>query len=189
MEHTRAEIRDTVNEIRERVSETLDWRHHVERHPGASLAVAVAVGLLVGRGVGGMIRGEDMGDRLRHGYRPAPVETRGEAALSPSPGRRARDGGAVSAPRRVAGETWSRLGGRVETIVNRLVDEVSDVVEASIVPALSNWVRQRLDFSAGSGGRPDAVARPGERPVRGSRVAAPGGPPPYPLPTPMAEQG
>jgi hypothetical protein len=190
MEHTRAEIRNTVDELRERVSETLDWRHYVNRYPGTTLTAALAVGLLVGRGLAGLGRGgEDLGDRLRYGYRGAPGETHGAAALTPAAGRPAGGEAPASGPRRAASQTWSRLGSRVESIVNRIVDEVTDAVEASLVPALSGWVRGRLDFDPAAGGRREGTVRGGERPGRAVYGGGPASPPPYPLPTPMAEPG
>jgi hypothetical protein len=189
MEHTREEIRNTVDELRERVSETLDWRHYVNRYPGTSLTVAAAVGLLVGRGMAGMIRGgEDIGDRLRYGYGGEPGEVYGEAALTPAAGRPAGGEVPASGPRRAASQTWSRLGSRVENIVNRIVDEATDAVEATLVPALSGWIRGRLDFGSAAGERRDGTVRGGERAGRAVYGGGPAGPPPYPLPTPMADQ-
>ena len=41
MEETRGQIRSTVEELRDRVNERLDWRHYVDRYPGSSLTAAV----------------------------------------------------------------------------------------------------------------------------------------------------
>jgi hypothetical protein len=183
MEHTREDIRHTVGELRERVSETLDWRHYVNRYPGTSLTIAMALGLVVGRGVAAMVgRREDIGDRLRHGYSGSPTESYGEAALTPTPGRAMGEESMASGPRRAVSETWSRLGSRVENIVNRVVDEVTDAVEATLIPALSGWVRGRLDFGAASGGgRRDWAPRP-DRPGRGGVYGGgPSGPQHYPM--------
>ncbi len=49
MEATRQSIRETVGELKERVQETTDWRHHVARSPITSLCVAVACGVAVAR--------------------------------------------------------------------------------------------------------------------------------------------
>lgn len=153
MENTRESIRDTVEEIKERVGETVDWHHYVRNYPGTSLSIAAAVGLLVGRGVGMMIGGrrERSAEPAGFGdYRAA--EAYGEAALA-SASYNAEPARPMAGPRRAMNESWSRLGSRVETIVNRVIDELTDAVENALVPTVSSWVRKRLDFGAGDQGR------------------------------------
>jgi hypothetical protein len=159
MENTRESIRGTVEEIKERVGETVDWHHYVRRYPGTTLSIAAAVGLLVGRGAAVMInrRRERSAEPAGFGdYRAA--EAYGEAALaSASYAEPARP---LTGPRRAVNESWSRLGSRVETIVNRVIDELTDAVETSLVPTVSSWVRKRLAFGAGGvGDGSDRVGR------------------------------
>ena len=49
IERARQEIEQSVNALRANVSDTLNWRSFVRRHPGATLAGAMVVGLLIAR--------------------------------------------------------------------------------------------------------------------------------------------
>jgi len=49
MDSTRLSMQDTLEEIKERVQESTDWRRQVSRRPVTSLWVAVAVGLVLAR--------------------------------------------------------------------------------------------------------------------------------------------
>jgi hypothetical protein len=157
MEQTRTSIQDTVEELKERVGETFDWRQYVYRHPGASLGVAVVTGALLGRGVAGLVLGDRAPRYTEHyGYGgDRPAEVSGESALAGTVGRPAPLAEAarpLAGPRRAMTASWGRLGGRVEGIVNRVIDEVTDAIEATLVPALSTWLRSRLDFAAPTAG-------------------------------------
>lgn len=173
METTRVAISSTVGEIREKVGETLDWRHQVNRHPGASLTVAVAAGLMAGRAVASMI-GPRTGDARWREAAGVRSSIQGEAVLDRSVGRAIPESGAAhaSGPRRAVGESWGRLGARTESIVNRLIDEVADAVEGAVVPALGAWVRERLDFGPES--RRQGWVEGDDRPGRAG--VYPGGP-------------
>jgi hypothetical protein len=173
METTRASIRDTVEELRDKVGDTLDWRHYVNRYPGASLTVAVALGMLVGRGITTLVRGngEERSGAERYGYGAyRPVEAFGESALTPTPSRPAsaeEPSQVMAGARRAVNQSASRLGSRLEGIVNRVIDELSDAVETALVPSLTSWVRELLDF-----GQPGAGRRGRES---GSQRVEPGG--------------
>ena len=60
METTRARITGTVGELRENVTRAVDWREQVKTHPGAALATAGAVGLLLAYWVRRWIRREGL---------------------------------------------------------------------------------------------------------------------------------
>ena len=49
IERARKEIEQSVNALRANVSDTLNWRSFVRRHPGATFAGAMVVGLLIAR--------------------------------------------------------------------------------------------------------------------------------------------
>ena len=49
MDATRQSIRDTVDELKERVHENADWRHYVAPRPITSLVVAAACGVALAR--------------------------------------------------------------------------------------------------------------------------------------------
>jgi len=49
IERARQDIEQSVNALRDNVSDSLNWRTFVRRHPGATFAGAVAAGLLIAR--------------------------------------------------------------------------------------------------------------------------------------------
>ena len=49
IERARQEIEQSVNDLRANVSDTLNWRSVVRRHPVAAFGGALVVGLLVAR--------------------------------------------------------------------------------------------------------------------------------------------
>lgn len=49
IERARQEIEESVNALRDNVSETLNWRSFVRRHPAAVFCGAVAAGLFLAR--------------------------------------------------------------------------------------------------------------------------------------------
>ena len=51
IERARQDIEQSVNALRANVSETLNWRSFVRRHPGACFAGAMAAGLLIARAI------------------------------------------------------------------------------------------------------------------------------------------
>ena len=65
LDAARESIRETVDEIEERLHRAVDWRSYVGRSPWIALAVAVGAGVLVGRALSGR-----RGPRLP--YPPAP---------------------------------------------------------------------------------------------------------------------
>jgi hypothetical protein len=161
MEHTRASIRDTVGELREKVSEATDWRHYVNRYPGMSLTLAVGVGMLVGRGLAGFLpkgNGDDA-DRAESygagygGYNPRVRESYGESALLPAAASAAGEGRSamgewLKGPKQVMGQSAARLGSRAESILNRIIDELADAVEQA-VPAFTSRLTSYIDPGRG----------------------------------------
>ena len=49
IERARQEIEQSVHDLRANVSQSLNWRTLVRRHPGACFAGAMVVGLLIAR--------------------------------------------------------------------------------------------------------------------------------------------
>ena len=49
IERARQEIEQSMNALRTNVSDSLNWRSYVRRHPGAAFAGAVILGLLIAR--------------------------------------------------------------------------------------------------------------------------------------------
>lgn len=164
MEETRSQIRSTVEELRGKVNETLDWRHYVDRYPGTSLTVAVAVGMLLGRSLGALVRRDDDDAAETYGsYRTA--EGYGESGFTAAASTAASRAAGIaesayaaaeptlSTARRAVGQSVSRLGSRAEGILNRLIDEMTDAVETTLIPALTGRFRGLIDFDRRGGRR------------------------------------
>jgi hypothetical protein len=137
MEATRVSLRETVQELRGRVSETMDWRTYVDRYAGVMLVGATVAGVLVGRAVGTRLGGNDSEARTAEGYVVAPSE---RASIARS--------GTFTVMR----GSWSRAGSRLEGIVNRVIDELADLLEHGAVPAMMARLRAatRLEQSSGT---------------------------------------
>jgi hypothetical protein len=137
MEDSRASISETVGEIREAVTHAIDWRERVKTHPGASLGIAAGTGLIVGRWIGGKITRPDM-----TGHIP------GEAATAwTRPSHPTSLGASQTSPRMLDG-TIHRAASRAEGLVNRVIDEVADAVEAGALMPLFSRLRDFLYSSA-----------------------------------------
>jgi hypothetical protein len=196
MEQTRASIRDTVVELRGRVSDAVDWRQHVGRHPAAGLAIAAAAGLLLGRGLAALtMRDGEEGEYGQPyemaGYRGAEVY-QGESTFAAAP-RAARSAFKMAEPalagaRRAVGHSVARLGSRAEGILDRLIDEMTDAVESTLVPALIDRFRRLIDIDRR--GPRGAVGPGGEGRFREERASpgGPAGPQHYPTQGRTAEQ-
>jgi hypothetical protein len=151
MEQTRSQIRSTVEELKDRVNERLDWRHYVDRYPGSSLTAAVALGVLLGRCAAGFTRRSGRaGDEpyAYGGYRTA--ERYGESGFTATATAAEPS---FPATRRAIGQSASRLGSRAEGVINRLIDELTDAVESTLLPALTSRFRRLIDVDRRGGGR------------------------------------
>jgi hypothetical protein len=135
MEDSRASISETVSELREAVNHAIDWREHVKTHPGASLGIAAGAGLIVGRWVGTKITGSDTS---RPGAR--------DEAAGWSPASHVKSVGAPSG--RMLDGSRHRAASRAESLVNRVIDEVADVVEAGALVPLFARLRDFLQSGA-----------------------------------------
>jgi hypothetical protein len=129
MESTRTSLRETVSELKGRVSEAMDWRTYLDRHAGAALVGATVLGILVGRAAASRLGGASAEmvqgmSAAGSGYLPA------VSAASERPGSLMR-----------MSDSWSRAGSRVEGIVNRVIDELADLVEHGALPALMSRIR------------------------------------------------
>jgi hypothetical protein len=171
MEQTRSQIRGTVEELKDRVNERLDWRHYVDRYPGSSLTAAVALGVLLGRCVAAFTRRTGRaGDEpyTYGGYRTA--ERYGESGYTATT---AAGEPSFPATRRALGQSASRLGSRAEGVVNRLIDELTDAVESTLLPALTSRFRRFIDVDRRGGSRHEgghgSEGRRWDEPVREER--------------------
>jgi hypothetical protein len=107
------------------------WQTYLERFPISILAGTALVGLAVGRRIA---RGPVPG-----GVRPSawsPAATVVDAVVTIPAAIQARGD---RFPHVTA--SWQRLGGRVERLVNRMIDDVANVVERAVVPVLVGAVQ------------------------------------------------
>ena len=131
METTRARISGTVGELRGNVTRAVDWREQVKTHPGAALATAGAVGLL-----------------LAYWFSAPSGRTASRAPVAPSaPGDQPSPPGSS-----VLRGPWTRAGSRLSDLVNRVIDEVGDTVEKAAIPPLIGRIRGFLPASSTAGG-------------------------------------
>jgi ElaB/YqjD/DUF883 family membrane-anchored ribosome-binding protein len=97
---TVSEIKDTVStqyqNVRETISQSLDWREQFRRRPAAFAAGAVGVGFLVGYSVGGAFAGDDDEDELTERYYEAEGDY-GDMSVSAAAPRRNYGSQAVAA--------------------------------------------------------------------------------------------
>lgn len=155
MDTTRASIRDTVGQLREKVSEAVDWRHYVTRYPGASLTAAAMLGVLVGHQIGSMMLGNGRSAVRTDDHGFAVPATHAPAGYAGEESRVDRTGRTESSdPFRPLSASWSRAGSRLERILNRLIDEAGETLENAVVPLLI----RRVEDWFGVGGAPRHAA-------------------------------
>ncbi|MGH7322789.1 MAG: hypothetical protein ACRELA_24645 [Candidatus Rokuibacteriota bacterium] len=186
MDQTRASIRDTVEELRDKVGDAVDWRHYVDRFPGASLAVAMFAGMVIGRQIGAMLLGRANGvgqpaALIGHsGSDPGFVTTPRAVEHEPDRRRAATRSLDWSSVARIASGPGGRAGSRLETLVNRVIDELADAAERNLVPAVVARV-QGL-FASGETVR-HAEGHPERRHEAGVYPGGPAGTQAYPMQT------
>jgi hypothetical protein len=150
--------------------------------------------MLLGRGLGGLVRRNGRGeDAEPYGYQYRTAETYGEGGFTAAAARAAQSAyeaaePAVSGARRAMGQSVSRLGSRAEGILNRVIDELTDAVETTLVPAITSRFRSLIDLNqlgsrrreGGYGGEAGGGSRaPREEPGTGREERGgvyPGGP-------------
>jgi hypothetical protein len=143
----------------------------VDRYPGSSLTAAVALGVLLGRYAASFTRRNGRAEDEPYaygGYRGA--ERYGESGFTAAA---ATSEPALPRTRRALGQSASRLGSRAEGILNRLIDEMTDAVESTLLPAVTTRFRSLLDFDRRGGSRHEGGHGGGSRrwdePVREER--------------------
>ncbi len=136
---TRASISRTASALRGKAGDAMQWQTYVERYPVSSLLGAVLLGAAVGRRLAREIESErDAGPW---------VAAAGREAVTRIPARLEAGGSGPT----MASASWERLGGRVEGLVNRIIDDVADALERAVLPALTGAVEA---FLGGPGGAP-----------------------------------
>lgn len=150
LEQTRESISNTVTEIqdtmtheyenvKDEISETLDWRLQIERHPFAFTIGAMAIGMLLGRGIaqslGGSSEPYDYSDTMSH-----PVER--EEGESLTSRMRERTGGMMNSI--ANSNAVHQLQDGMSTVVNELVSELVRVGRETVIPTVVAKVSHSL---------------------------------------------
>jgi hypothetical protein len=52
IDQTREELKANLEELETRVKSAADWRHHVDRHPGAMILISMVAGALISALIG-----------------------------------------------------------------------------------------------------------------------------------------
>jgi hypothetical protein len=100
-------LSETAGELRQKVGKAMQWQTYVERHPAPILGTVALLGFTVGRRLAQSLMGG------------SPAAARLQSAGDPVP--------SVS---------LQKLDSRVEALVNRVIDELADAAERTLVPAL-----------------------------------------------------
>jgi hypothetical protein len=100
-------LSETAGELRQKVGKAMQWQTYVERHPAPILGTVALLGFTVGRRLAQSLMGG------------SPALARLQSAGDPAP--------SVS---------LQKLDSRVEALVNRVIDELADAAERTLVPAL-----------------------------------------------------
>ena len=127
MDGTRRSIHDTVEELRHRMGEAMDWRSYIERYPMASLTMAAGTGMLLGRRLGSLAEMPSDGSIV---HRSVSQVSQVSQIMPASSGR--------------FSEPWARAGSRLESIVNRMIDEAGDTIERVLVPTVISGLARLL---------------------------------------------
>jgi hypothetical protein len=127
MEATRRSIHDTVEQLRDRMGEAMDWRSYIERYPMASLTMAAGTGIFLGRRLGALTETPSDGGILHRSL----SQVSHVSQIVPASGH-------------TFSEPWARAGSRLESIVNRTIDEAGDTIERVLVPTLISGLARLL---------------------------------------------
>jgi hypothetical protein len=109
------------------MGEAMDWRSYVERYPMASLTMAAGAGVLLGRRLGSLTETRSDGGILHRSL----SQVSHVSQIMPGSGSK-------------FSEPLARAGSRLESIVNRMIDEAGDTVERVLVPTLISGLARLL---------------------------------------------
>ena len=140
LDKTRDSIAQTVTEIqntmvteyqqmKSNVSQTLDWRTQIERHPVAFVAGALVLGLLIGRRVGGQMSGGDhdsSGSDYSSGYDDYSSPSYSSSLAGEMPEHTSRPRGPGRASRVMNSVRQTQVYDQFQTGISKVLSEVVD---------------------------------------------------------------
>jgi hypothetical protein len=180
MDEARDSISNTVTEIKETVAnqvqavkDTLDWREQFKKRPVAWSVGAFGVGLLVGCGVAGLVKGEEEIEPIRDYYGPdyrsyaaQPVLSQSGATMQPQSGRGPLEGngheeekGPGLIERFTNTAAYGRMRDEVGSVGDSLIQELTKTAKAMVVPAIIGSLRKFLGEHLPEGGRREPSSR------------------------------
>jgi hypothetical protein len=156
--HTVTEIKETVANQVQAVKDTLDWREQFKKRPVAWSAGAFGVGLLVGCGIAGLVKGEDEIESARDYYGPdyrsyaaQPVLSQAGATMNPQSLRRPQEGngheeekGPGFIEKITQSAAYGRMKEEVGNVGDNLIQELTKTAKAMVIPAIIGSLRKFL---------------------------------------------
>jgi hypothetical protein len=171
--HTVTEIKETVAHQVQVVKDTFDWREQFKKRPVAWSAGAFGVGLLVGCGVAGLVKGEDDAERSHDYYGPdyrsyaaQPVLSHAGATMKPQSGRGPQEGnghdedkGPGLFEKVTQSAAYGRMRDEVGSVGESLMQELTKTAKLMVVPAIIGTLRKFLGEHLPEGGRGETSSR------------------------------
>lgn len=156
--HTVTEIKETVANQVQAVKDTLDWREQFKKRPVAWSVGAFGVGLLIGCGIAGLVKGEEEAEPARDYYGPdyrsyaaQPVLSHAGATMKPQSFTGPLEGnghGEEKGPGFVDKLTQSAAYGRVRdevsSVGDSLIQELTKTAKVMVVPAIIGSLKKFL---------------------------------------------
>jgi hypothetical protein len=148
--HTVTEIKETVANQVQAVKDTLDWREQFKKRPVAWSVGAFGVGLLVGVGVAGLVKGEEAEEPIRdyygadyRSYAAQPVLSHASASMraqalqgSEEGNGHEEDKGPGFIERLTHSAAYGRVKDEVGDVGDSLIQELTKTAKTMVVPAI-----------------------------------------------------
>jgi hypothetical protein len=159
--HTVTEIKESVANQVQAVKDTLDWREQFKKRPVAWSVGAFGVGLLVGCGVAGLVKGEEENEPSRdyrdyyapdyRSYAAQPVLSQAGATMTPQSlggpqkgNGHEEDKGPGLIGRLTNTAAYGRMRDEVGSVGDSLIQELTKTAKAMVVPAIIGSLRKFL---------------------------------------------
>jgi hypothetical protein len=170
--HTVTEIKETVANQVQAVKDTLDWREQFKKRPVAWSVGAFGVGLLVGCGVAGLVKGDEdepVSDYYGPDYRSyaaQPVLSQPSATMRAQSGRGTEGNGHEEEKgpgfidRITHSAAYGRMRDEVGSVGDSLIQELTKTAKVLVVPAIITSLKRFLgEHLPETSGRSEAPSR------------------------------
>jgi hypothetical protein len=171
--HTVTEIKESVANQVQAVKDTLDWREQFKKRPVAWSVGAFGVGLMVGCGIAGLVKGEEESEPSRDYYAPdyrsyaaQPVLSQAGATMKPQSLHGPQEGngheedqGPGLIERFTSTAAYGRMRDEVGSVGDSLIQELTKTAKAMVVPAIIGSLRKFLGEHLPEGERREPSSR------------------------------